>query len=108
MMGLDNNDSEPEVKDGLINWTGTAEQLYDLLTTAGSRASQQRFVKACPSPRVLLSQLRNLEKNKPHRIGYSRRLEDYPDRIRGAEYWVLFAPDETPVEVEDPELEDLF
>lgn len=94
----------------LIPWEGTSEQLYDVLAQAGTRSSQQRFVKACPSPRVLLSQLRNLEKNQPNRIGYSKRLADWPDKKKGAEYWVSFPPDEGQATLEeiDPEIADLF
>lgn len=93
-----------------IPWRGTADQLYDMLAQAGSRSSQQRFVKTCPTPRVLLSQLRNIEKSKPNRVGYSKRLEDWPDRRKGAEYWILFPPDEKPLPIEetDSELSDLF
>lgn len=102
-------DETPQEAD-LMSWTGTADQLYDVLSQAGTRSSQQRFVKTCPSPRVLLSQLRNLEKNLPSRIGYSKRLKDWADKKKGAEYWVLFPPDETPAALEeiDPELADLF
>lgn len=90
----------------LAPWYGTAEKLYDALLTGGSRASQNRFVKMCPSPRVLVSQLRNLEKERPERVGYSERREDLPTKRNGCKYWAIF-PKEYEVKTEN-ELGDLF
>ena len=91
-------------------WAGSADQLYDQLAMCGGRSSQQRFVKACPSPRILLSQLRNLEKSHPYRVGYSKRMDGWPDKSRGAEYWVILPEQTTPLQPEDldSELGDLF
>lgn len=89
----------------LSHWEGTADTLYDILSTVGTRASQLRFAKACPSPRVLLSQLRNLEKTNPKRFGYSKRLADFPNKKKGAEYWVLWPVDNA--FSDDPEINEL-
>lgn len=103
-------DGQVAGEDALEPWTGSADQLYDQLASCGQRSSQQRFVKACPNPRVLLSQLRNIEKNQPHRVGYSKRCDGWADKRRGAEYWIVFPPDETPggIEETDIELGELF
>lgn len=82
-------------------WQGTSEQLYDILCATGSRGSQNRFSKTCPNPRVLISQLRSLEKSRPDRVGYSRRLDGYKDKKHGAEYWVIFPKVETERSIED-------
>lgn len=91
-------------EDGVVDvapWLGSAEQLYDILATVGGRSSQQRFSKTCPNPRIMVSQLRSLEKSHPERVGYSRRLEDYANRRNGAEYWVIFPREEKEVSVDD-------
>ena len=88
---------------GLTPWEGPAHALWDILAGAGSRSSQRRFAKMCPNERILLSQLRTLEKDYPDRVGYSRRLDGYPNKKKGVEYWVLF-PKEAEV---DEELEAL-
>ena len=107
IMGFD--DHEGTAADGTPKpWQGSADQLYDLLATCGQRSSQHRFQKACPSPRVLLSQLRNLEKNNPARVGYSKRRAGFPDKKKGSEFWIIFPPDEMPTPPEENELGDLF
>tara|TARA_R110000772_G_scaffold268565_2_gene396236 strand:+ start:16132 stop:18693 length:2562 start_codon:yes stop_codon:yes gene_type:complete len=108
--GFDGEEDEIFVGDMLSPWMGTADQLYDVLAQAGTRSSQHRFQKACPTPRILLSQLRNLEKNLPARVGYSKRMADQPDKRNGAEFWAIFPPAESPVSFEetDPEIAELF
>ena len=76
----------------LIEWKGTCDDLFDALAQCGARPVQQRFQKVCPSPRVLLSLLRSLEKTNPHRVLYSTRSADYPDKYKGVKYWVIFPP----------------
>lgn len=89
-------------------WEGSSERLYDILASSGSRMSQHRFAKTCPSPRILISQLRSLEKSHPHRVGYSRRLDNYPDKKAGAEYWVLFPNDyQQPINYNELSIEDM-
>lgn len=81
---FDEDDEEPRA-----TWQGTSDQLYEVLSMSGSRGSQQRFGKTCPNPRILISQLRSLEKNQPERIGYSRRLDEYVTKKNGCEYWII-------------------
>jgi hypothetical protein len=68
-------------------WQGTAGDLYDLLSEVGTQSSQRRFTKTCPSPRVLSSQLKILEKSHPHRFQYSGRGDLTPKKIDGNLYW---------------------
>ena len=89
---------------GATNWEGTADELFDVLSACGSPTTQRRFSKMCPNPRILISQLRNLEKSNPDRVGYSKRLEGYPNKKKGCEYWVLFPKDSGPDEVEFEDL----
>lgn len=71
------------------NWKGSVDTLFDLLCNSGTRTTQVRFTKICPSPRVLLSQLRSMEKNNPERVGYSERVESVPNKYNGSKYWVI-------------------
>lgn len=89
-------------------FTGTADQLYDELAGAGMRAGQIRFTKTCPNPRVLVSQLRSLEKSHPDRVQYSKRADGWADKLRGAEYWIILPPCVEPVQTVESDLEDLF
>ena len=73
------------------DYRGTAEDLYEALLSFGDRSKQLRFTKTCPTPGVLLSQLRNLER-MTDRIIFSTRAEDYPDRYDGATYWIIKPP----------------
>jgi hypothetical protein len=68
--------------------------------------AQHRFSKTCPCPRVLVSQLRKLEKTDPDRVGYSRRLPDFPNKKEGREYWVIF-PKDYNTKTEELDIEDL-
>ena len=79
-----------EVIKNPIPWEGGVDALYDLLSVAGSRASQSRFSKTCPNSRVLLSQLRTLKRRMPGRVAYSRDLETRPNKKNGLEYWIIF------------------
>lgn len=90
-----------EGEEALTPFEGTAEEMYDILAASGSRGSQQRFGKTCPNPRILISQLRSLEKGQPERVGYSRRLDDYPDKKQGCEYWVISVLGEKNISIED-------
>jgi hypothetical protein len=51
--------------------------------------------------------LRKLEKDYPERVGYSRRLDGYPNRKHGVEYWVVFPVGHDEPDYEELELEDL-
>jgi len=88
-------------------WSGSAERLYETLSAVGSRGSQQRFVKTCPSPRVLIGQLRSLEKSHPERVAYSRRKGGWASKIRGREYWIVLPPDYDDRDYEATDLADL-
>jgi hypothetical protein len=81
-------------------WQGTAGDLYDILCEAGTQSSQRRFIKTCPSPRVLSSQLKILEKSHPHRFQYSGRGDLTPKKIDGNLYWRI-SPKKTNVSEED-------
>lgn len=70
-------------------WEGTAAELYDVLSGAGTTASQRRFAKTCPSPRVLSAQLKILEKEHPGRVVYSGREGVTPVKKRGNYYWII-------------------
>ena len=72
-------------------WLGSGDTLYDLLSTIGTRRTQERFRKACPHPKILLSQLRALEKAIPERIVYCERVKDdsYPRKKDGKKYWII-------------------
>lgn len=84
----------------LTDWRGSCDRLYDVFSQTGSRASQMRFQKVCPNPRVLLSLLRQLEKTAPERVAYSTRKEGIPDKLKGLQYWHL-SHEKPPVE--DPD-----
>ena len=71
-------------------WMGSANDLYDILMVSGTRPSQDRFRKLCPSTQILVSQLRRLETDHPDRVNYSRRQERFPQKRRGQEYWILY------------------
>ena len=70
-------------------WSGSVDDLYDLLANVGMRTQQQRFSKVCPNSKVLISQLRALEKKTPERIVYSQRQEDMPKKKKGVAYWII-------------------
>lgn len=75
--------------DGPGEWRGTSGELYDILAECGSMASQRRFTKTCPSPRVLSSQLKTLETQHPHRFTYSGREGVSPKKVNGNFYWII-------------------
>ena len=75
--------------EALTEWRGTSGQLYDVLCEVGSHSSQRRFTKTCPSPRVLSSQLKLLEKSQPYRFKYSNRDDIKPKKIDGSFYWKI-------------------
>ena len=102
MSGIDEEGDEP------LPWQGSVESLYDALSICGQRVSQTRFSKACPSPRILLSQLRHIEKDYPNRVGYSKRLEDWPNKRHGAEYWVIFPPAKKPANPVEAALGEMY
>ena len=83
------DDGFGEDDETLTEWKGTSGQLYDVLCEVGSQSSQRRFTKTCPSPRVLSSQLKLLEKAYPTRFIYSNREGVTPKKIDGAYYWKL-------------------
>ena len=88
---------DSEASDSLFgtHWCGTSGHLYDILAEVGSQRSQQRFAKTCPSPRVLSSQLKLLEKAFPERFRYSNHEDITPRKINGNYYWRLL-PDVNP------------
>lgn len=92
--------SDPFGGEGKPRWEGTSAQLYDVLTEVGSMGNQRRFAKTCPSPRVLSSQLRLLERNNPTRFIYSGRDGISPKKINGNFYWRLI-PKTKDIEGED-------
>lgn len=71
-------------------WKGAAHQLYDVLMSVGTRTSQMRFQRMCPTTQVLVSQLRRLETTRPSRVAYSRRQDEFPQKIEGGEYWIIY------------------
>ena len=75
------------------DWYGSPENLFDILAASGSRSSQQRFIKVCPSPRILISQLKNLT------VMYPERFE------RLGNNWQISPPNS--VRIDEP-CEDLF
>jgi hypothetical protein len=80
---LDGDGNEPE------EWKGSGDQLYELLSNIGTRTTQDRFRKACPHPKILLTQLRQLEKEMPDRVLYCDRAEGYPQKYQGKKYWII-------------------
>jgi hypothetical protein len=92
--------SDPFGEKEFKEWEGTTGQLYDVLSECGSRSSQMRFSKTCPSPRVLSAQLKMLEKSNPFRFLYSARSEISPKKINGNHYWRITARGATP-EIEE-------
>ena len=86
---------------GTSPWRGTSGQLYDLLCEVGSFSSQKRFSKTCPSPRVLSSQLKLLEKAFPQRFVYSNREGVTPKKLDGNFYWIVAPRGESEVGEED-------
>ena len=83
---------------GTAMWKGTSGQLYDVLSGVGSNTSQRRFTKTCPSPRVLSSQLKVLEKKEPGRVAYSATNGMKPKKIDGSYYWRLTPKNHQPRE----------
>lgn len=104
-MGMFDGD-EPDLAPSV--WEGGYEALYEILSTTGSRTAQHRFTKTCPNPRVLISQMRCLEKSYPDRIGYSKRMEGYLDKKNGAEYWIIFPSEPAEVDYSQVEADELF
>lgn len=81
--------ADPFDDENVADWKGTSSQLYDVLSEVGSYASQKRFAKTCPSPRVLSAQLTLLEKSEPQRFKYSNRAELKPKKLGGNFYWQI-------------------
>lgn len=93
--------------DVIAPWRGSANELYDLLSESGSNQAQSRFRKICPSPKVLLAQLRCLEKDFPTRLGYSKHNENMqPRKHKGNHYWGINPPDMPIIDIE-PNIDDL-
>lgn len=87
-------------------WKGSSNELYDLLAESGSVQSRQRFHKVCPSPKVLLAQLRVLMKNNS-RIRYSRNDGTIPQKHKGNFYWQLDPPSKVSMNGGGVDLDDL-
>jgi hypothetical protein len=81
--------SDGEEDQKFVPWVGGVDALYDVLSVAGSKASQMRFSKTCPNSRVLLSQLRTLKKRLPMRVIYSAEQERLPKTVDSNAYWVI-------------------
>ncbi len=81
--------SDPFGGDDSTEWRGTSGQLFDMLCEVGSMSSQRRFIKTCPSPRVLSSQLKLLERAHPLRFTYSAREDITPKKLNGNYYWII-------------------
>ncbi len=88
-------------------WEGTSSDLYTILIEVGSKNSQERFKRTCPSPRVLVNQLRQLAKEQPSRFNYSG--DDHnditPKKKNGIFYWRI-APFQLVEEKEEKEIND--
>lgn len=69
------------------DWTGSCGELYEILCNVGNKQSQIRFSKICPTPSLLLQNLRRLEDTG--RVSYSARTEGVPTRRNGREYWIV-------------------
>ena len=82
--------------DRVTPFRGTADQLYVLLAESGSHMSNMRFQKMCPTPRILSSQLRAIERLHPERVCYSTRLpKGHRGKIlNGCRYWYIAPPGE--------------
>ena len=81
--------SDPFEGDSKNDWRGCSGKLYDILCEVGSIASQRRFSKTCPSPRVLSSQLKLLEMAHPTRFKYSNCSTVTPRKLDGSYYWLV-------------------
>ncbi len=84
---LFDTDERPDEDQPLAPWTGDAEALYECLSLGGSRGAQARFYKICPNPRILISQMRALEKLHPERVSYSGRTTGAKSKGKG--YWII-------------------
>ena len=73
----------PLTKDGRQAYEGTIDELYDILSDHGTRQQQRRFSRLVPSPQVIHSILRNLERTND-RYEY--------DSIYGEGIWTI-SPD---------------
>lgn len=73
-------------------WQGTSSELYDVLCEIGTRNSQMRFRKICPTPRVLTAQLRQLERMYGHRVKYSGRSNLEITKLHGKLFWRIMPP----------------
>ncbi|MDB9741485.1 DUF5906 domain-containing protein [Akkermansiaceae bacterium] len=69
-------------------WRGSSGALYDLMAITGNRIQQQRFQKICPNEKILLAQLRQIEKDNTN-VNYSLRCDDIPNKQNGSEYWQI-------------------
>lgn len=88
-------------------WTGSVDKLYDTIAGIGARTQQTRFQKVCPNSRILLTQLRALEKKHPERIIYSKRQEELPKKKEGCAYWIIKPKVQAVVELDEEALEML-
>tara|TARA_R110000764_G_scaffold100289_3_gene185249 strand:- start:150 stop:779 length:630 start_codon:yes stop_codon:yes gene_type:complete len=73
-------------------WQGSASELYDILCETGSRNTQMRFRKMCPTPVVLSAQLRLLERQHPTEVLYSGRADLEIRKLKGSLFWRIMAP----------------
>lgn len=72
-------------------WKGASGDLYEILCRVGDKQSQLRFMKICPTPSLLLQNLRRLE--EMGRAAYSDRSPNLPDKSHGKKYWVIYPND---------------
>lgn len=98
------DEEEENFKEIAVPWLGTANQLYDILAQCGSRSSQVRFQKICPSTQTLVSQLRRLENQNQKRATYSLRQDKLPKKRQGFEYWIINPPGY--IDPEEEEIDD--
>ena len=89
----------PVFSEELNQWEGSANDLYELLLESGSRNSQERFKKTCPSPKVLAHQLKQIMKDMPERVEYSGNGVITPAKRGGNFYWRINP--KYPVQIED-------
>jgi hypothetical protein len=68
-------------------WQGTVPELWTILASVGENIENRAFEKMCPTPSILLSQLKNLEKAEPDQFAYSNRGNISPKKLAGAFYW---------------------
>jgi len=88
------DDDEPKTY-----WEGPATELYDILCETGTNNIQARFRKMCPTPIILVAQLRILEKAHPHQILYSKRGKTGKKKMQGNYFWRIYPP--TNLEADD-------